>query len=205
MTEYEEKKKDYKDPDGGVITGPPNIKTMPMKKGIVPQKVGKELMSPLFHPVHDHVYKVADNYDRSKELLQEELKYHQEKVGDRKPFSQSANHRWKKKYFHYGTINAPQDILEENPPVPARQLGPKPKSQAELMVGDKPFNPSGNKTKRRVHDFLGPVAGHMACPYSIELQKKEKNDDAPPPFKLTHNHKSKPSPSVALNVRNLRT
>ena len=95
--------------------------------------------------------------------------------------------------------------MEENPPIPQRPLGPKPKSLAELQAGDKPFNPSGNKTKRRTHDFLGPHPEFMACPYSQELVKKEKNDDAPPPFKLTHNGKSRPSPSVALNVRNLRT
>ena len=72
----------------------------------------------------------------------------------------------KKSYFHFGTINPPQKILEENPPIPQRPLGPKPKSLAELQAGDKPFNPSGNKTKRRTHDFLCPHAEFMACPYS---------------------------------------
>lgn len=105
MSEYVEVKKDFKDPDGGVLIGPPNIKTMPMKKGTVPAKKGQ---SSLFHPVHDHVYNnVADNYDRQKEILKEEIAYHQEKIGDRPAFSQAANHKWKKKYFHFGTINAP--------------------------------------------------------------------------------------------------
>ena len=85
-------------------------------------------------------------------------------------------------------------------------MGPKPKSHAELMAGDRPWNPSGNKTKaKRVHDFIGEVPGHIACPYTAETKRREKVDDAPPPFKLTHNIKTRPSPSVALNVRNLRT
>lgn len=215
MAAYENKpennpdlKKNFKDEDGGVITGPPNIKAQPMKKGIIPSNI-KRLgqNSSLFHAVHDHVYNnVADNYDRQKELLKEELEYHKEKVGERPPFAQSASHNWKKKRYHFGSINHPAAILAENPPVPAREMGPKPKSEAELMAGDRPWNPTGNKTKaKRVHDFLGDFPQFMANPYEKEKVKYEKPEDAPPPFKLTHNRKSRPTPSVALNVRNLRT
>ena len=74
------------------------------------------------------------------------------------------------------------------------------------MIGDKPWKPNGNNTKaKRVHDFIGDVPRHMACPYTAEMKKREKDPDAPPPFKLTHNGRTQPCPSVALNVRNLRT
>jgi len=55
------------------------------------------------------------------------------------------------------------------------------------MAGDKPFLASGNKTKRRVHDFIAPLPEYIPCP-PHEVQKKEKVDDAPPPFRLTHHY-----------------
>ena len=120
MSEYVEVKKNYKDPDGGVITGPPNMKTNPMKKGTIPS--GKRKESSLFHPVHEHVVNgIADNYDRQKEIAKEERDYHAEKIGDRPAFSQAANHRWKggkKLYFHFGTINTPSQVLEDTNPQP---------------------------------------------------------------------------------------
>lgn len=111
MPENRNEEKKYKDDEGGVISGPPNIKCQPMKKGVVPSNI-KRLgqNSSLFHAVHDHVHNnVADNYDRPKEILQEELAYHKEKVGERPPFSQAAGGRAKigKKLFNFGSINHP--------------------------------------------------------------------------------------------------
>ena len=65
--------------------------------------------------MHDHVYNgKADNYDRPKEILREELAAHQEavKLGqDRPPFSQNSHpNRGTKKglYFNFGTIVHPK-------------------------------------------------------------------------------------------------
>merc|ERR1711967_151396 len=119
-------KEKYRNEEGNVITGPPNVKAMPMKKGTVPsntRRLGQS--SSLFQAVHDHVVGgKADNYDRQKEILKEDLKYHRDMVGERPPFSQNANHGWKKKngcFTHFGTINHPCQILAENPPIPPRE------------------------------------------------------------------------------------
>ena len=76
-----------------------------------------------------------------------------------------------------------------------------------MMVGDRPFTSNGNKTtNKRVHDFIGPVPKHIPCPHpqSAMNKRKETDPDAPPAFRPSHNHKSRATPSVALNLRNLR-
>ena len=139
-----------------------------MKKGVVPsntRRLGQS--SSLFQAVHEHVVNGrADNYDRQKEILKEDLKYHHDIIGERPPFSNNANHGWKKKNAHFGTINHPSAVLAENPPIPPRE---DVKKEAHWEIGDRPWNPSGNKTNnKRVHDFLGPYPEFRACPYTAE-------------------------------------
>ena len=44
--------------------------------------------------------------------------------------------------------------------------------EKSYFIGDRPFVSSGNKNhSKRVHDFIGPVYKHMACPYEKEKKK----------------------------------
>lgn len=82
-------RKKYRNEEGGVISGPPNIKAMPMKKGTIPSNIRRlGQSSSLFQAVHDHVVAgKADNYDRQREILKEDLEYHHNMIGERPPFS----------------------------------------------------------------------------------------------------------------------
>lgn len=142
-----------------------------------------------------------DEYDVKKQLLAKEMEYHHSKMQDA-PFSQMARSKHKRNYM--GLINQPKDWLGED-----RVYPPKPEKAKSAKVlpeiHDRPFNPTGFKTtNKRVHDYLGGFPKHMPDPPK-EVERKAPDEDAPPPFKMTWNKKSVPTPSIACNVRNLRT
>lgn len=112
--------------------------------------------------------------------------------------------RSKHKRNYMGLINQPKDWLGED-----RTYPPKPEKAKSAKVlpeiHDRPFNPTGFKTtNKRVHDYLGPFPKHVADPPK-KVERKAPDEDAPPPFRMTWNKKSVPTPSIACNVRNLRT
>jgi len=68
MTDFTEKKKNYRDEDGHVIISPRNFLTNPPKKGKTAKKT-------TFEPFPSHV---VDDYNYPKKVMQEELKYHKD-------------------------------------------------------------------------------------------------------------------------------
>jgi hypothetical protein len=71
-------RKDYKDPEGGVISGPKNFVTSPMKEGVPGTKKGTSFGGIIPY--------MTDDYDIKKKILAKEQAYHNSKVQE-KPFS----------------------------------------------------------------------------------------------------------------------
>lgn len=141
-----------------------------------------------------------DDYDIKKKILRKEIEDHHALLQDA-PFSSMA--RSKHKRHLGGLINQPKEWLGEDRVYPAKPE--RAKTAATLPeIHDRPFNPTGFKTtNKRVHDFLGPVPKHVPDPPK-EKKREPVNEDAPPPFKMTHKRKTVATPSVALNMRNVR-
>jgi len=125
-------KKNYKNEDGEIETGPRNFTTIPLKKG----RIGKHTS---FGGPTEYI---EDDYNLKKKMYKAELEEHKklvEVIGDGKPFSQYA----KKKRF--GTFNDPIHVYGEDVPLPAREK----KVPAELpdLHDGRPFKPSSNMKK----------------------------------------------------------
>jgi hypothetical protein len=71
--------KNFKDEDGGVITGNKNFYTNPIKRG----KIGPGTS------LGGHIPYIEDEYDIQKKIAKKEREYHDSKIQD-KPFSQRA-------------------------------------------------------------------------------------------------------------------
>lgn len=193
------KKKNYRDEDGAVIREPFNVVSGPWRAN---KMAGKVLSKMTFDGViRNQIPGRPDEYDIKKTLLRKEQEDHHAKVQDA-PFSSMA--RSKHKRHIHGLINQPKDWLGEDRVYPPR---PEKAKSAKVLpeIHDRPFNPTGFKTtNKRVHDFLGKWPAHMTDPPK-EVKRKPVNEDAPPPFKMTWNKKTVPTPSIACNMRNIRT
>jgi hypothetical protein len=71
-------RKDYRDPEGGVVIGNRNFLTNPMKEGVPGTKIGTSFGGIIPY--------MEDDYDIKKKILSKELAYHNSKVQE-KPFS----------------------------------------------------------------------------------------------------------------------
>ena len=71
------------------------------------------------------------------------------------------------------------------------------------MEHDKPFRPS-NPAKRGYNKSLSPFPTYKEDPLKFVERKPDDDENAPKKFKPTHVHKSRPSPSVQTNMRNLK-
>ena len=89
----------------------------------------------------------------------------------------------------------------ENPPIPHR--APKPKT-APLIEHDKAFKPS-NPAKRGHNKTIAPFPYYKEDPKKPLTRKMPvEGEEEPPKFKPTHNTKSRPTPSVATNIKNMK-
>ena len=85
-------------------------------------------------------------------------------------------------------------------PIPPKPVKEKPKIDDERP----PFKPSHppkvghNKSIGRFPQYLPDP------PKQLKRKVAEEGTEEPPKFKMTHNHKSRPTPSVATNLRNLK-
>jgi len=186
-------KKNFKDEEGRVITGPRNFTTIPMKRG----KVGR-----LTYFGGQIPYKEDDVYGNKKKIIKQEIEYHRSKVQE-KPFSQQA------KRLKFGTFNNPKNVYGEDRPMPPKR---EKVSQSAVELPDVPVEPMHDKAfkpsgpKKGVHPTIGAHPPYMPNP-PRELKRKvivEGEEEERPRFKLTYNLRSRPCPSVATNYRNLK-
>lgn len=186
--EYKEQgpppKKNYRDEDKNVIVGPKNILTNPMKEG----KIGKNIY---FDGKIDHM---ADDYDAAKKLAIKEREYHETKVQD-KPFCPRAKHT--------DLFNKAREVYEENPPIPPKKEPEAPAAPAEPLH-DKPFKPA-NPSKKGYKSTLNKFPEWLPNPAKQLVRvKKEEGEEEMKGFKATYKERTRPTPSVATNIRNLK-
>ena len=184
MTDYLEKQKNFRSEENPreVITMPPNIKTNPIKRGVVGKQVHFGGTIPY----------MEDEYDRPKLFAAVEREYHESKLQE-KPFSQRA------KKTH--TFNSDRKILEENPPIPHRTVKPR---TAPTCEHDRPFKPT-NPPKKGNHATLAKFPKYQEDPKKpLERKMPVEGEEDKPKFKNMHIMRSRPTPSVATNMRNMK-
>ena len=71
-----------------------------------------------------------------------------------------------------------------------------------MMEHDKPFKPS-HPGKIGYNKSLSPFPKYMEDPFKHVTRKMEEEEEKPK-FKPTHTVKSRPTPSVQTNMRNLK-
>jgi len=178
--------KSLKNADGDVIIEERNIVTNPIKKG----QVGKNVL------IGERLPFQGDDYEAQKKLDLKKREYHNSKIQD-KAFCSRAKHT-----DHFFNNRATH---EENPPVPPRKA-PVVEEKKGDPLHDKPFKPS-NPNKKGRQGAIEKFPAHVPDPI-FQAKKKavvdENAPESPPGFKMTYKYKSRPSPSVATNIRNLK-
>lgn len=184
------KKRDYRDhqDNGAVIIGPRNFLTNPMKRG----KVGRATS------FGGNIPYTEDDYDIKKKIAIRERKDHVDTIAaihDAKHFSQKA-----KRTDHF---NGHKAVYMEDPLIPAR-----PEKKVEVPaepLHDKPFKPS-NPPKKGNHCTLEKFPAYKEDPPTqLKRKVKDETEEDIPGFKPTHKYRSMASPSVATNIRNLKS
>lgn len=101
-------------------------------------------------------------------------------------------------------------MYEENPRIPERKKpAPEPVAEGEEKepLHDKPFRPSHPSKRGKIKGTLDKFPEYLPNP-PVELKRKVvvegEEEDVPPGFKVTHRIKTRPTPSVATNYRNLK-
>lgn len=89
--------------------------------------------------------------------------------------------------------------------VPIAAKPPVPKKQPSFQH-DAPFRPCAKPPRSGHLCSISKFPEHVPCPPREKVRKRKLEDepDAPPAFKGTHKYKSRPSSSVATNLRNLK-
>ena len=186
MPEDEQKKKNFRDEEGAVITAPRNFTTTGPKKGH-PSTTPGTLFSKEPYP------HMKDEYDRKKEIARKELKDSQAKMQE-KPFSQRIK--------PVATFGKDEEVFgEEGMTFKAKKPPAKPKPQVEH---DKPFRPSNPPKKGIVDKTLARFPEHVEEKPEPK-RRKPKAEDERPAWKHNTFKKTTPSPSVATNFKNIRS
>ena len=101
-------------------------------------------------------------------------------------------------------FNKIQDVFGENPPIPPRQPTAKPKPPYYQEVAFKPAKPP----RSGYNCSLAKFPTYIENPEKVIIRKKkiegQDDDPAAPPFKITYKKRTRPTPSVATNLRNLK-
>ena len=136
---------------------------------------------------------MKDEYVYPKELARDEMQALKAKEQE-KPFSQRCR--------TWGGFNKSKDVYGENPELPQRT--PKPRT-APSFTQEIAFKPA--KPARTGHSCtFTKFPEHMSDPLKFTERKRHvEGEEAPPSFKSTTRFKSRPSPSVITNLRNLKT
>jgi len=98
-------------------------------------------------------------------------------------------------------FNSYKAVIGEDRPMPHRE----PKSPSPPpMTHDKPFKPSHPPKKGQTSKGISPFPKYIEDPKKATERRMDEEEDKAK-FKPTHNVKSRPTPSVAVNIRNLKS
>lgn len=194
LPEDEIKKKNYRDKDGHVITQPKNFVTTGPKKGNPATTPGTLFEKE--YPQH-----LKDEYDRKRELAIQE---HKESVKKRqeKPFSQRIK--------PVETFSNVMDTYgEEGMTFPKKKPPQKEKPQVDHPAPFKPCNPPKkgivDKTISKFPEYLDDKKAKEDPNFGKPPQKKVKKEDERGAWKPNTFKRSVPCPSVATNLKNIRS
>ena len=136
---------------------------------------------------------MKDEYDYPRELARTEMQNLKAKEQE-KPFSQRCR--------TWGGFNLPKDVLGENPVLPHRTPKPQTSPSFTQEIAFKPAKPA-----RRGHSCtFAKFPEHMSEPMKFTVRKQlVEGEEVPPSFRSTTRFKSRPSPSVITNIRNLKS
>lgn len=178
--------KNFKDEEGAIMVAPRNVQTNPMKRG----RVGKGTN---FSPATPHM---PDDFDRPRALALEASAYHRSKLQE-KPFSQRA------KSLRFGLFNAQEDVYALREDIKAR---PPLERVLDRVEQDRPFRPSHPPRKGKENSTLAKFPAYIEDP-PVEKTRVKPDPDAEekPRFKTTTHSWSRPTPSIAMNRKNLKT
>ena len=100
-----------------------------------------------------------------------------------------------------GLFNKHKDVYDINPEI---KRAPKKVRPVTVAEHDKPFYPS-KPPKVGINKTLSTFPEYKENPLKFVTRKRPvEGEEERPCFKKTHNYKSRPSPSVQCNVRNLK-
>ena len=143
---------------------------------------------------------MKDEYDRKKELASKDLEESKKKMQE-KPFSQRI-----KPSSTFNTIE--EAYGEEGLTFKKKKPTRVPKPQVEHTGPFRPSNPPKkgvvDKTLAKFPEYEDDKRAREDPNFGKPKQKKVKKDDDRPSWKPNTFVKSKPSPSVATNMRNIR-
>lgn len=97
-------------------------------------------------------------------------------------------------------FNSLRSVIGEDIPIPHREPA---RRRSPLMEHDKAFKPTQNH-RTGITASLGRFPVYIEDPKKPLTRKMEEEDERKK-FKPTHNSKSRPSPSVTTNLRNLKS
>lgn len=184
MNERVEVKKDYRDADGAVVTAPRNFYTMPPKKGIN----GKACFFNKFPEA------IVDDFNWPRKVARKEMD-EKKKLEQEKPFSQRAK--------TWGGFNKSREVLGEDVAIPHRQPKPAMTPPMEQEFAFKPAKPPRTGYSCTFEKF--PQYMENPLKFLTRKQPVEGEEDAKPSFKSATRFKSRPSPSIVTNMRNMKS
>lgn len=99
-------------------------------------------------------------------------------------------------------FNKARQVYEEEPRLPEKKTREFVRNEAEHDRAFRPANPS----KRGNHQTIAKFPEHKADPPTEKKRviAKEGDPEAPPGWKATYAKRTRPTPSVATNFRNLK-
>ena len=111
-----------------------------------------------------------------------------------KAFSQRARSQYKHLF------NQDQKVFGEDPLIPPKV---EKKFEEHTFAHDRPFFPANPNQRFSIHKTIAKFPVYKEDPPK-EITKRPEDPDAPKKFKPTHTVKTVPTPSVAVNIRNLK-
>lgn len=185
MTERKVLAKNFRDEEGAVIIGPRNFLTNPVKVGRVGK--GTTFAGPI--PFQ------GDDFYAATKIATKDREYHESKVQE-KPFSQMSR-RLRGGVFNKDSVV--YDVLDDIKWKP-RKMTAQPTCEHERAF--RPANPA----KKGANSTINRFPKYMENPgKQITRVRPVEGEDPPPRFKMTTNSYSRPTPSIATNMRNMKS
>lgn len=183
MNERVEVKKDFRDADGAVVTAPKNITTCATKKG-------KDSNKAYFNPFPEAI---PDDFNWPRKVARKEME-EKKKLEQEKPFSQRAK--------TWGGFNTIREVFGEEPLIPARPARKASEPPMEQEAAWKPAKPARSGYSCTFEKF----PEYKENPLKHTQRKRPVEGEEPgPAFRSTYMYRSRPTPSVVTNLRNMKS